>query len=141
MTQPSSSGVSAMRPRLALAAVLPPWARWPALGVVDGCDERVEQARVVAPAVERTQALEQLLAVVAAQLVDRRDAQPFELARDGGADVGNRLQVFGRHGAHHAAGRRRRLVGNGRPTGQCSSADGATPASARQSLAKWAWSA
>jgi hypothetical protein len=51
-----------MGARLALAAVLPPRPRRGTVGVVDGRDERVKQARIVSPAVERAEALEELLA-------------------------------------------------------------------------------
>src|SRR4051812_35805324 len=97
MTQPSRiGGPSAMRARLALAAVLPPRPRRRAVGVVDGGDERVEQAGVVALGVERAEALEELLPVAPAQVVDAGDVEALELARHRRADVRNRLQ-FGGH--------------------------------------------
>src|SRR3954463_1642611 len=96
-----------MGARLALAAVLPPQPRRAAVGVVDRRVDRVQQARVVAAGVERAEALEELLAVAAAQVVDARDVQARELAGDRRPDVRDALQVAEAHAAilaHRAAG-------------------------------------
>src|ERR1700712_6054493 len=87
MTQPSVISKSAMLARLALAAELPPRSCRPAVGELDGRDERVEQAGVVAAPVERAEALEELVRVAAAQVVGARDVEALKLARDGRADV------------------------------------------------------
>src|SRR3954447_5785830 len=106
MTQPRRISTSAMCPRLALAAVLPPRPRRPAVGVVDRGDERVEQARIVAATVERAEALEELLGVAAAQVLDAGDVEALELARNRRADV----RDFGESARH---GRNRRGSGCG----------------------------
>jgi hypothetical protein len=56
--------------------------------MVDGGDEGVEQARIMAPAVEVAESLEQLLGVLAAQIVGPLDPESQQLPGDGRADVG-----------------------------------------------------
>src|SRR3982751_1253788 len=93
MTQPSVMAKSAMLARLALAAELPPRPRRAAVGERHRGDERVEQAGVVAPAVQRAQALEERVRVAAAQVVGAPGGEALELARHRRADVGNRDEV------------------------------------------------
>src|SRR5882672_10291155 len=78
-----------------LAGVFPPGACRPAVGVVHDGDEGIEQAWVVAVAVERAEAREQLLSILAAQVVERVDAEPLEDAGDRRPDVRDRCQVAG----------------------------------------------
>src|SRR4051812_8793754 len=82
-----------MGARLSLAGELPPGAGVAVVGVGDGCHEGVQQAGVVAAAVERAQALEQLLAVLAREVGRLLDAQPSQLAGDGRPDVGDAREI------------------------------------------------
>src|SRR3954468_24058210 len=142
MTQPSCIATSAMGSRLALAAELPPRPWRAAVRVGDGRDEGVEQARVVPPAVERAEPVEELLRVAPAQVVDGVHVEAAEHARHRGADVGDGQELTG-HDAGivaHAAPRdlEKTAVRGATPR---PSAVGGTPASARQSCVKCAWSA
>src|SRR3954454_21751863 len=101
-----------MLARLALGAELPPRPGGAAVRVGHGGDERVEQAGIEPPGLDGAQALEQLLAVLAREVLGALDAEPDQLARHRRPDVGDGREIA--HPRDDRAPAGRRLVENGR---------------------------